>query len=246
MNSKNLVLTLAVAASAIAFADEYDEDGGYLVQWPKDHGTFFFVDARKKPGDEPVKNAIARLSGQFSCDFRTVTGEAPDFRAVPEALGKLGAKGAIWIVDDPALPVSLAATESGWGFFNVAPIVTASKGDEKLVAKRTLRCLSRLFGEMHGASEPMMMPACVMKQAVGFEGIDKLPCDNFSPTVFSNIDRCMRTMGYKFARRGTYYEACLEGWAPSPTNAVQRKIWDEIHQMPTKPIKILPPSKQKK
>jgi len=33
-------------------------------------------------------------------------------------------------------------------------------------------------------------------------------------------------------------EACQEGWAPAPTNDIQKAIWNEVRQLPAKPIKI--------
>ena len=35
-----------------------------------------------------------------------------------------------------------------------------------------------------------------------------------------------------------YSRACREGWAPPPTNDVQRTIWKQVHAVPDKPIKI--------
>jgi hypothetical protein len=35
-------------------------------------------------------------------------------------------------------------------------------------------------------------------------------------------------MGIKPARMTTYRKACEEGWAPMPTNSVQKAIWDEV------------------
>ena len=35
-----------------------------------------------------------------------------------------------------------------------------------------------------------------------------------------------------------YRQACTEGWAPAPTNEVQKAIWDKAHAVPAKPMKI--------
>jgi hypothetical protein len=31
---------------------------------------------------------------------------------------------------------------------------------------------------------------------------------------------------------------CQEGWAPPPTNEYQRAIWNDVHKIPEKPMKI--------
>ena len=36
----------------------------------------------------------------------------------------------------------------------------------------------------------------------------------------------------------TYKEACEEGWAPAPTNEIQKAIWDKVRATPKNPMKI--------
>jgi len=38
--------------------------------------------------------------------------------------------------------------------------------------------------------------------------------------------------------RASYAAACQEGWAPPPTNEYQRAIWNDVHKIPEKPMKI--------
>ena len=49
--------------------------------------------------------------------------------------------------------------------------------------------------------------------------------------------------------KATYLRACHLGWAPPPTNDVQRAIWEKIkaekERGPTKPITIPPPNAKK-
>lgn len=35
-----------------------------------------------------------------------------------------------------------------------------------------------------------------------------------------------------------YHKACVEGWAPAPTNEFQKAVWDKVHSIPDKPLKI--------
>ena len=61
------------------------------------------------------------------------------------------------------------------------------------------------------------------------------------------IDEAHRR-GVQSARFTTYRQACREGWAPAPTNDLQKAIWEEVkadkERGPTNPITITPP-KQK-
>lgn len=240
-----IAFAAAIVAAFTALAGEEEEFGGEIVVWPKDPGKFLFVNAQKKIGDDVLAKPIAAIAGNFAIDVRKVNGETPDLRAVPAALKGLGAKGAIWIVDDPSLPISLVAVEDGWGLLNVARLLADSPDATKL-AKRVSKFIHRTFANVNGIGDSTMMPACVMKQAVGVAGVDALVCATYSPEACSKISSFLMMSGYKRCNRGTYYDACEEGWAPAPTNAVQKKIWDKVHQLPTKPLVIQRESERKK
>lgn len=139
-------LTLAAGAE-----DENAKWGGELVMWPKDHGSFALVNAQQRVKPEVLGAASANLRRTFLIHFDERTGTAPDVRAAAGEVKRLKAKGAIWIVDDPELPVVLAAAESGWGYLNVAPLLADSPVPE-LLRNRLVRQMNRLFGYLHGVS----------------------------------------------------------------------------------------------
>ncbi len=224
------------SAFALTAADE-EAFGGEITVWPKDPGRFLFVNAQKRIADDVLGKPIAAIAAEFSIDVRIVTGKGPDLAAVPATLKERNAKGAIWIVDNPALPIALVASESGWGILNVAPL-TADAPDADRFQKRLGKFILRTFANVNGIGDSTMMPACVMKQAIGVEGVDRLVCSTYSPEACSKIGSYLQLAGYKRCNRGTYYDACEEGWAPAPTNAVQKAIWDKVHQLPTKPLTI--------
>lgn len=244
MKLKSIVI-LAALISTIATADEIEELGGNLEIWPANHGTFLFVNAQSAIPRASFEKPVKRLSDDFNIDVRLVDGDMPDLRTVPTRLAELKANGAIWIVNDPMLPLVLAACENGWALLNVASLLADSPAQDKIDG-RIIRLVNRLFAYIHGAYESSMMPQCVLKEAHGVDGLDSLICRDYSPEAFSKISGYLSGAGYKQAKRGTYYDACEEGWAPSPTNAVQQAIWDKVHQLPTKPIKIVPESKRRK
>lgn len=244
MNMKTLSIAAALVCSA-AIADETTELGGNLEIWPKDHGTFLFVNTQSVVPETSFAKVVKRLSDDFNIDIKLVAGEEPDIKAIPTKLAELNAKGAIWIVNEPMLPICLAACENGWAFLNVAQVMADSPAQDK-VDGRITRLANRLFAYIHGAYDSTMMPQCVLKEAHGIDGIDGLVCKDYSPEAFSKVSGYLAGAGYQQAKRGTYYDACEEGWAPAPTNEIQKAIWDKVHQMPTKPIKIMPESKRRK
>ena len=225
-----LVLTAANPA-------ETEETGGFLTVWPANHGTFTFVNAQNAVADDVIAKPINAIKDDFHIDIRSVKGDFPEIRQIPARLAEMKSLGAIWIVNDPALPMMLAAAENGWGILNVAPFIT-DKPDAKKLDQRLLKMFNRTFATIHGATDSPMMPQCVMKPAHGLADIDALICRNFSPEAYSKVSSYLQKCGYLTSHSGTYYDACEEGWAPLPTNAVQKAIWDKVHAMPTAPIQL--------
>ena len=240
-----IVFAAMLAMSFTAFSGGEEDLGGEITVWPKAPGTFIFVNAQKKVSAEFLSKPINAIAAEFGIDVRQADGKVPDLGNVPSALAALGAKGAIWIVDDASLPISLVAAENGWAVLNVAPL-TADAPDSARLGKRISKFVLRTFAHVHGIYDSTMMPACVMKQAVGVEGVDNLICATYSPEACSKIGSYLAMVGYKRCNRGTYYDACEEGWAPLPTNAVQKAIWDKVHQLPSKPLTIRRESERKR
>ena len=79
---------------------------------------------------------------------------------------------------------------------------------------------------------------CVMKQISSLKELDALPSKTACPDAFMRIAESAKARGIQPVRRVTYRQACKEGWAPQPTNDVQKAIWQEMRQLPTKPILI--------
>jgi len=237
---KRMVFGLVLGAIVTAFAGESaDESGGMLTLWPKDHGRFLFINSQTRVEATVISTPVQSLVGSFNVDICVVEkkDDGFDVRKASAALRELGAKGGIWLVDDPDLPVTLVAPENDWGMINLAPLSADAPNAERL-ALRVQKFIFRTFANLHGISDPVMMPGCVMKQAVGIAGVDALICSTFSPEAQAKVSGYLAKAGYKQRKYGTYYDACEEGWAPAPTNAVQKAIWDKVHQLPTKPLTI--------
>jgi len=72
--------------------------------------------------------------------------------------------------------------------------------------------------------------------------------DSFTVAAAGELKRLLPKVGFLPAMVATYRTACREGWAPPPSNDVQRVIWahalSEKERGPTNPILILPPKKK--
>lgn len=232
-------LTFCLSINGWAEEDEWASWGGRIAVWPKDPGAFAIVDAQSTMSTEEVASVSKQLFESFPINLQLQKGKAPDIRNMSVALRELNAKGGIWFVDDRSLPIVLAAVENGWGILNIAALA-ADNPNKDVLNLRVTKEFNRLFGYLNGVSESMTVPGCVFKPAHGLAGLDALACRQFSPEAYSKIVRYLDEEGYKQIRVSSYYEACEQGWAPAPTNAVQKQIWDKVHALPKAPIKIKP------
>ena len=68
--------------------------------------------------------------------------------------------------------------------------------------------------------------------------LDKYPDEAIPVDVLGRTLRYLPEAGCNLRTMVPYRTACREGWAPAPTNDIQKAIWNEVRQLPTKPIKI--------
>ena len=74
--------------------------------------------------------------------------------------------------------------------------------------------------------------------------LKKIKTDNIMRDMIDAIRLNLNAKGLTTFSITSYKKACEEGWAPAPTNDIQKAIWDKIHAMPTAPIKIKPETKK--
>lgn len=142
------------------------------------------------------------------------------------------------IIDDPNAPTLLLATEDHWGKMNVAKLVDDLPGASakaKFFAPRgrkmLLKGLSILLGG--GASQ---FPGNVMNTTT-VRQLDMVP-ESLPIDMIDIYKEYLKPLGVTPAEKVTYRKACKEGWAPAPTNEVQKAIWDKFHEVPTQGIEI--------
>lgn len=139
-----------------------------------------------------------------------------------------GANAALYVVDDPKLPMSLVASEARWGVVNVAEIDAGARFN-----KAFIRGAIKTFGA--GVSQFRGSP---MQPVSKPEDLDKVVAEGLTYDALAGILGNLKAIGVTMARKASYRKACQEGWAAQPTNAIQKAVWDEVHSLPKTPIKI--------
>lgn len=158
---------------------------------------------------------------------------------LPLALGKGASVAAVELVErDDVTTITLMPEE-----FRATVNVKALSSDgaaPDVVATRLQKELSR-------AALYLMGSGCafgdVTSPVRGLKELDGITFLSAQPETLMHLN-AKTAAGVQLIRFATYRTACQEGWAPAPTNDVQKAVWDEVHAMPTAPIKIKPETKK--
>ena len=148
------------------------------------------------------------------------------------------------VVDDETTPAMLVAPEDHWGVVNVAKLVDdlpTEKAKTRFIGSRTTKEAIRAFSLLCGGGSSQfpgnMMNATSLRKLD--TTVDSIPVD-----MVGYYQEYLKTLGVTVRATTNYKTACREGWAPAPTNDVQKAIWDKVHAMPSEPLKIKPEEKK--
>ena len=202
--------------------------GGHLVKPGTQRGEVAVVDCQKSADRAWLDESVAYFE---KCSRFKVTLPQGEFDIMkPQVRGALS----LFVVDDAALPAMLAAPDDRWALVNVARL----RSDKQPFFKaRVQKELSRAFAILCGAfatTFPQALPGAVAK----VEDLDAFVDQSLPMDVLARFPAYAKAFGVTPAVITTYRNACQQGWAPPPTNDVQKAIWDKVHATPVKPMKI--------
>lgn len=203
----------------------YERTGGYLIAPQKDAKIVSIVNKQdlvsleflKQVGDS-IKSGV-QLSVQIDSTNRAVNAGV-----VVEVVSN----------DYPAN--IMVAPENGYAMVNVRRLASDNP-DGELLKKRVMKEIWRAFVYALGGGNNQQ-PMCLMKPVVSMADLDALQSVCPCPMAFSPVVEAAGRLGVTPVRRTSYRQAVVEGWAPQPTNDVQKVIWEEMHAKPSNPIKI--------
>lgn len=139
------------------------------------------------------------------------------------------------LVDDSEAPGMSVFPEEALGLLNVNPYKV---DDETLYSRRLTRELWRTFGLALGGYD-CIPQGDVLRAVVEPSELDRIPTPVISGMREQGVRRMTERLRLRSNQPVPYRVACREGWAPAPTNDIQRKIWDKVHAVPDKPMKII-------
>lgn len=116
-------------------------------------------------------------------------------------------------------------------------LINADRFSSILLEKILLREIWRTIG-FTGGTGYAPYRGCVMQPAFNDNEIAALMGDVLQPVTLQPFRKFETRFNMKRTRMVPYELACEQGWAPAPTNDVQKAIWDKVHAAPKNPIKI--------
>lgn len=214
----------------IAFHKE--KAGGVVRDTRGMSGTVYVINAQKNISTEDVKKPVEWLQNYLKVQFKVIDGAYVHRDTAYSFRQKNKANAIIVVYDDPKESASiLVAPESRWGSINIAQL-----GTDNLV-ERTQKEISRTIAFVCGGISSQYHPT-LGSHVDSPSFLDKVDGYDLPVDILLSIRQFLPQLGVRPYRDVMYRKACREGWAPAPTNDVQKAIWNEIHATPKNPMKI--------
>lgn len=241
--STKIMLTMSVMAVAVtgfAVVDgvhvfpvppskmaEFNARTGGLVFPPKDAKQLVVLDARTTPGTS-LSNCVAVAESLLSlnCDLRKATcAQGDDPGRIARAELKAGAGGAILFYEREDAPVMTVFPEEAVALVNVKPLYSP---DLKTRNTRFIKEFWRAIGYALGGYGNVLQPSSIMQPVYSIAELDAIKASKLTPQQMAAVS-ATRAQTRIFGKGAVpYSRACREGWAPAPTNDVQKALYERF------------------
>lgn len=247
---KRLIMCAALAAVTCPFVNAAPSakgdrlrDPGYLVRPGSQKGKIAFIDTQSELPESAIRTAMKSVvsSRVYNIVYEKAAA-SDDYAALKKGAA---ANFALILINDPARPATLIAPEDGWAVVNVARIGEGLKTPEakaKFFESRCRKQIMRVYGAAAGGWFSGYKGN--VSSALSVPDLDLVTKEALPVDVMDRNDRYFAGLGVTYKRFVSYRRACVEGWAPAPTNDVQKFVWDKVHEMPSEPLKIKPETKK--
>ena len=218
------------------------KEGGMVSRTDPLRKHILFLNSQRQVPEVNIRNIAGEIGNRFSIETAFSNSTEKTSLFMMDSVMKDWHVGAVVaIVDEPSWPILLVAPEARWVMVNVHPLL-ADGGKDKLT-NRITKVMWRGFAYVGGAAHTIQ-GNCVMRPVENLSDIDHLKASTISPAPEMGIREHLTAIGVRPIVKMSYKNACEQGWAPAPTNDIQKAIWDKVHAMPTAPIKIKPETKK--
>ena len=220
-------------------ASGYERVGGRVTKPHSSKGTIGIVNCQKTVASNEFKKTVEIIQSVAPYNISIVEGQ---ISSLPnkEIVEKLGFSIAVFITDDNVTQTLLAAPDDRWALLNVNMLKEGLGGNHERLNRRARGQLMRALALVCGAGTSQY-PGNI-HDATCVSDLDSLNPDQMIHDVVQRCRKNLTAIGVKEPYTVAYKKAVAEGWAPAPTNDVQRAIWEKIKaeksEKPSRPIKV--------
>ena len=204
---------------------EYLKRTGGLV-YPPDNGKAVVVlDARVKdasPLDNLVDAAAAKVGMKCKLEKLEARGGA---EAAFEAK-KNGAGAVVLFMEDANAPALSVFPEEAVSVVNLLPL---ADDEYNVYRRRLVREFWRAVGFALGGYGAQQQIGSAMQPVFSVKELDEVKGFGLSAMQMNAVKMAKLRLGIHDTRPVPYSRAVREGWAPAPTNDIQRAIWEEVN-----------------
>ncbi len=213
-------------------AERLARQGGKVRNTVNQRGKIVVVNAQKNVDGAQIKEPMAKLAEFLKVAIEVQTVETADAMKARQMKASLKADALLMVVaDDSEAEPMIIAPDGGWAVVNVKAL--GDKNIDSRLRKEVIRAFAYLCGGIKSQYNNPMTTAVTDIRQLDLIEPSELPID-----VLMRITEYLKTLGVTPYEEATYQTACRQGWAPAPTNDVQKAIWEKVHELPTNPIKI--------
>lgn len=209
---------------------------GGLVEIPARDPGVCFANSQKRVPAAVMEKVSRQMTDLIHVSVFVKEEKYSDITALTAAKSTSAHGAIIAVAEMPGLPALLVAPDADWAVINMSALAGDNPTKEQLEA-RLVKEMWKAFGQVLGSGWSMTQ-GCIMKRTPTNASLDALFGKTIGPEALRNIYGSTASMKLAKGGRCTYQEACQEGWAAAPTNDIQKAVWEKVHAIPDKPIKI--------
>ena len=205
--------------------------GGKIVVPGSRRGEIVVVNAQECAKDEWISDIVGRFGEELRVGISVRRGS---FSFPPQ---ETPGNAALYVVDDASLPSILHAPEQRWAMVNVSGLRAGRGAQPAFFEARVRKELVRGFSLLAGAQTsnyPNSLLGCVTKPS----DLDRFADWELPVDIPARFPAYLAGLGVRPEESTTYLAAVQEGWAPAPTNAYQRAVWERVRKIPSEPMRI--------
>ena len=209
--------------------------GGPVTKPGSGEGVIKIVNAQKDVSVNSLPDAVTEFTGRFHYSVEITNGEPVTVETAAQRLSAIKANAAVFIVSNKALPRILVSPEEGWAIINASTLKNGAKDDAEVASrldKEVVRAICFIGGLGQGSGMAIMHPVSYSVD------LDAIPNTRVTGDASKRFALVMPSFGLEPKVVKNYRTAVQEGWAPAPTNDIQRAIWNDVRKIPENPIKI--------